>query len=78
MLFTFSVSFIYIFGLIWLLNFVPWDKLLALGVLPFLLAELFKILILNDLYCSFKKWIIYLGDLLDRILCKVLLCILNV
>ena len=47
MLFTFSVSFIYIFGLIWLLNFVPLDKLLALGVLPFLPAEIIKILILS-------------------------------
>ena len=47
MRFTFSVSFIYIFGLIWLLNFVPLDKLLALGVLPFLPAEIIKILILS-------------------------------
>ena len=29
LLFTFSVSFIYIFGLAWLLNFVPLDKLWA-------------------------------------------------
>ena len=47
LLFTFSVSFIYIFGLIWLLNFVPIDKLWALGVYPFLPAELLKISILT-------------------------------
>ena len=46
-IFTFSVSFIYIFGLIWLLNFVPFNKVFALGALPFLPAELFKILILT-------------------------------
>ncbi len=45
-LFVFSVSFIYIFGLIWLLNFVPVDKLWALGVMPFLPAEVLKVSIL--------------------------------
>ena len=44
--FTFSVSFIYIFGLTWLLNFVPIDKLWAFGVYPFLPAEFLKISIL--------------------------------
>ena len=44
---VFVVSFIYIFGLIWLGILIGWDKpLLELGVLPFLLAELFKMLIL--------------------------------
>ena len=47
LLFTFSVSFIYIFGLTWLLNFVPIDKLWALGVYPFLPAEFLKISILT-------------------------------
>ena len=47
LLFTFSVSFIYIFGLAWLLNFVPLDKLWALGVYPFLPAEFLKISILT-------------------------------
>ena len=43
----FSVSFIYIFGLIWLGMFIGWDKpIFKLGAQPFLLAELFKILIL--------------------------------
>ena len=45
-LYAFSVSFIYIFGLIWLFNFVPLEKLLALGALPFLPAEILKISIL--------------------------------
>ena len=44
--YAFSVSFIYIFGLIWLLNFVPVEKLWALGALPFLPAEILKISIL--------------------------------
>ena len=44
---VFVVSFIYIFGLIWLGILIGWDKpLLELGVLPFLSAELFKMLIL--------------------------------
>ncbi len=46
-LFAFSVSFIYIFGLIWLLNFVPVDKLWTLGMIPFLPAEVLKISILT-------------------------------
>ena len=46
-IFTFSVSFIYIFGLIWLLNFVPLEKVWALGALPFLPAEILKISIVT-------------------------------
>ena len=43
----FSVSFIYIFGLIWLGNLIGWEKsIFKLGAEPFLLAELFKILLL--------------------------------
>ena len=43
----FSVSFIYIFGIIWLGNLIGWEKpLFKLGAEPFLLAELFKILLL--------------------------------
>ena len=52
---TISVSFIYIFGLIWLLNFVPLDKLWILGALPFLPAELFKILILTLCISLFNR-----------------------
>ena len=43
-----SVSVIYIFGIFWLGNLIGWDKpIIQLGVTPFLLAELFKILILS-------------------------------
>ena len=43
----FSVSFIYILGLIWLGILIGWDKpIFKLGAEPFLLAELFKILLL--------------------------------
>ena len=43
----FSVSFIYIFGVIWLGTLIGWEKpIFKLGVQPFLLAELFKILLL--------------------------------
>ena len=39
-----SVSIIYIFGILWLGNLIGWDKpILELGLMPFLLAELFKI-----------------------------------
>ena len=43
----FSVRFIYILGLIWLGTLIGWDKpIFKLGAQPFLLAELFKILLL--------------------------------
>ena len=43
----FSVSFIYILGVIWLGTLIGWEKpIFKLGVQPFLLAELFKILLL--------------------------------
>ena len=43
----FSVSFIYVFGLIWLGILIGWDKpIFKLGAEPFLLAELLKILLL--------------------------------
>jgi len=43
----FSVSFIYILGLVWLGTLIGWDKpVFKLGAQPFLLAELFKILLL--------------------------------
>ena len=43
-----SVSVIYILGVFWLGNLIGWDKpIIELGVTPFLLAELFKILILS-------------------------------
>ena len=44
---TFSVSFIYILGLLWLGSIIGWDKpVFELGAQPFLLAELFKISLL--------------------------------
>ena len=52
----FSVSFIYIFGLIWLGTLIGWDKpIFKLGAQPFLLAELFKILLLLFLTPSLLK-----------------------
>jgi len=43
----FSLSFIYILGLIWLGTLIGWDKpIFELGAEPFLLAELFKMLLL--------------------------------
>ena len=50
----FSVSFIYFFGLIWLSTLIGWEKAYKFGAQPFLLAELFKILLLTALY----PWII--------------------
>tara|TARA_B110000027_G_scaffold75136_1_gene80046 strand:- start:79 stop:630 length:552 start_codon:yes stop_codon:yes gene_type:complete len=44
---VFSVSTIYLFGVLWLGTLIGWDKpILELGVTPFLLAELFKICLL--------------------------------
>jgi len=52
----FSVSFIYIIGIIWLGILIGWDKpLFKLGVQPFLLAELFKILLLTFLIPSLSR-----------------------
>ena len=46
----FSVSTIYLFGILWLGTLIGWDKpILELGVTPFLLAELFKICLLTIL-----------------------------
>ena len=43
-----SVSVIYFLGVLWLGYLIGWDKpLINIGVMPFLLAELFKILILT-------------------------------
>jgi len=47
----FSVSFIYILGLVWLGTLIGWDKpIFKLGAQPFLLAELFKLTLLTILY----------------------------
>ena len=51
-----STSIIYIFGIIWLGTLIGWDKpILQLGVFPFLLAELFKILLLTLLVSKIIK-----------------------
>jgi len=53
----FSVSTIYLLGVIWLGTLIGWDKpILELGVAPFLLAELFKISLLTILA---KKIIVF-------------------
>ena len=52
----FSVSFIYILGLIWLGTLIGWDKpVFKFGAQPFLLAELFKILLLTILTSNLVK-----------------------
>ena len=44
---SFAVSFIYILGLLWLGYLIGWNKpIFKLGAQPFLLAELFKIILL--------------------------------
>ena len=45
-----SVSTIYILGILWLGTLIGWDKpIIELGVMPFLLAEIFKITLLTIL-----------------------------
>ncbi|MBA1338620.1 MAG: biotin transport system substrate-sp [Pelagibacterales bacterium] len=55
----FSVSFVYLLGLAWLGFLIGWEKpVFKLGAQPFLLAELFKILLLTFLMSgllNFKK-----------------------
>ena len=57
----FSVSTIYILGILWLGVIIGWDKpLIELGVKPFLLAEIFKITLLTILakkIFRFRKFI---------------------
>ena len=50
-----SVSFIYLFGMLWLSKFTGWEKAFLLGAQPFILAELFKILILAILVPKILK-----------------------
>jgi biotin transport system substrate-specific component len=57
----FSVSTIYIFGVLWLGALIGWDKpIFEMGVMPFLLAEIFKISLLTILtkkIFKFRKFI---------------------
>jgi biotin transport system substrate-specific component len=44
---TVATSTIYILGLLWLGTLIGWDKpIIALGAKPFLLAEIFKVVLL--------------------------------
>ena len=53
---TFATSFIYILGIIWLGNLIGWDKpIFELGAQPFLLAELFKILLATFIIKKIKN-----------------------
>ena len=53
---SFATSFIYVFGLLWLGGIIGWDKpIFQLGAQPFLLAELFKILIATFTITQIKK-----------------------
>lgn len=53
---TIATSFIYILGLIWLGGILGWDKpIFKLGAQPFLLAELFKILLVTFAINQIKK-----------------------
>ena len=56
-----SVSTIYILGILWLGTIIGWDKpIIELGVLPFVLAEFFKIFLLTLLakkILNFRKFI---------------------
>ena len=51
-----ATSFIYILGMLWLGNIIGWNKpIFQLGAQPFLLAELFKILIATLAINQIKK-----------------------
>jgi len=54
---TLATSFIYILGLLWLGSLIGWDKpIFELGAQPFLLAELFKIIIATIAVNQIKKF----------------------
>ena len=56
-----SVSTIYFLGVLWLGTLIGWDKpIIELGVTPFMLAEIFKIILLTVLtkkIIMFRKFI---------------------
>ena len=53
---TFATSFIYILGMVWLGGLIGWDKpIFKLGAQPFLLAELFKVLLATFAINQIKK-----------------------
>ena len=52
----FATSLIYILGMTWLGSLIGWDKpIFKLGAQPFLLAELFKVLLATLAIYQFKK-----------------------
>ncbi len=53
---VFATSFIYVFGLVWLGSLIGWEKpIFKLGAQPFLLAELFKIILVSFVACKVNK-----------------------
>ena len=53
---AFATSFIYLLGMLWLGGLIGWDKpIFKLGAQPFLLAELFKILLVTFAINQIKK-----------------------
>ena len=50
-----AVSTIYFCGILWLAQFTGWDKVFLVGAQPFLLAELFKVLLLTVLIPKILK-----------------------
>ena len=55
---TFATSLIYVLGMIWLGGLIGWDKpIFKLGAQPFLLAELFKIILATFTVHQVKKLI---------------------
>ena len=53
---TLATSFIYLLGVFWLGSLIGWEKpLYKLGVQPFLLAELFKLLLITIIVSKVQK-----------------------
>ena len=58
----FSLSFIYVLGIVWLGILIGWGKpLFQLGIQPFLFAEFFKVLIVLFSLSKLKKLKKYLS-----------------
>ena len=54
---TISISFIYILGMLWLGTLIGWNKpIFELGAQPFMLAELFKILLATEVESKISKF----------------------
>ena len=54
---TISISFIYILGMLWLGTLIGWNKpIFELGAQPFMLAELFKILLATAVVSKISKF----------------------